>query len=455
MIDPDEPLRAGAAPALRGARAAARRRGPGVLRPGRRRGARAAWASAASSRGAGTRGTTPGRESPHRQVDVRRRRGQRLTIVIARDRGAARHRRRAPRVREVHPGAVYLHQGEQFVVARAATSCGRVARRRRRRPRLLHAGARHHRHRDRRGARAGGRSATSASRSDRARHGPGRRRSCASWSRRTRSSTRTPLGAPAAARSRRKAVWWTIPGDGDLERPRSTPAAARRARSTRPSTRRSGCCRWSPRATDGTSAASRRRCTPTPGSRTIFIYDGVPGRRGDQPSAASATSSGWLDATLETVRQCPCSHGCPSCVQSPKCGNGNEPLDKPAAACAPGGDARRQRGAEPPGWGWDTPAVSEGPYIAVIGAGQASDDELAAAEEIGRAARRGRRGARLRRPGRRDGRGRPRLRERRAARRWASSRATIAPTANPTSRSRSRPASARPATRSWCAPPTP
>ncbi len=69
---------------------------------------------------------------------------------------------------------------------------------------------------------------------------------------------------------------------------------------------------------------------PDTGQATIFIYDGYQGGAG---IAERGFRSGprLVQATLDTVRECPCARGCPSCVQSPKCGNGNEPLDKPGA----------------------------------------------------------------------------------------------------------------------------
>jgi DEAD/DEAH box helicase domain-containing protein len=67
------------------------------------------------------------------------------------------------------------------------------------------------------------------------------------------------------------------------------------------------------------------------GTPTIFVYDGYPGGAG---IAELGFESGdrLLRTTLEVVTACGCTAGCPSCVQSPKCGNGNEPLDKAGAA---------------------------------------------------------------------------------------------------------------------------
>jgi DEAD/DEAH box helicase domain-containing protein len=70
---------------------------------------------------------------------------------------------------------------------------------------------------------------------------------------------------------------------------------------------------------------------PDTGLCTIFIYDGYPGGAGIA-ERGFRTADRWLAATLEAIKRCPCSNGCPSCVQSPKCGNGNEPLDKQGAA---------------------------------------------------------------------------------------------------------------------------
>jgi len=66
------------------------------------------------------------------------------------------------------------------------------------------------------------------------------------------------------------------------------------------------------------------------GLPTIFIHDGYPGGAGIAERGFAAWSE-HLAATLAAVRDCPCEIGCPSCVQSPKCGNGNEPLDKHGA----------------------------------------------------------------------------------------------------------------------------
>ncbi|MDP9608984.1 DEAD/DEAH box helicase domain-containing protein [Streptomyces demainii] len=63
---------------------------------------------------------------------------------------------------------------------------------------------------------------------------------------------------------------------------------------------------------------------------TVFVYDGHPGGAGFAERAFH-TAARWLAATREAIAACECEAGCPSCIQSPKCGNGNDPLDKKAA----------------------------------------------------------------------------------------------------------------------------
>ena len=66
------------------------------------------------------------------------------------------------------------------------------------------------------------------------------------------------------------------------------------------------------------------------GRPTIFVYDGHSGGVGIADRGFDVFE-GWAEDTAKLLRGCPCERGCPSCVQSPKCGNLNEPLDKAGA----------------------------------------------------------------------------------------------------------------------------
>jgi DEAD/DEAH box helicase domain-containing protein len=125
-----------------------------------------------------------------------------------------------------------------------------------------------------------------------------------------------------------RAVWWAIP-DRVVEHAGITPAvlpgaahaAEHAAIGLLPLV--ATCDRWD---VGGVSTPLH----PDTGTCAIFVYDGYPGGAGISERGFRARER-WLEATLETVRTCPCARGCPSCIQSPKCGNGNEPLDKQGA----------------------------------------------------------------------------------------------------------------------------
>ncbi len=69
---------------------------------------------------------------------------------------------------------------------------------------------------------------------------------------------------------------------------------------------------------------------PDTGKAQIFIYDAYPGGIGIAEKGFELIAKLW-QAALGAITECPCQEGCPSCVQSPKCGNNNKPLDKMAA----------------------------------------------------------------------------------------------------------------------------
>ena len=123
-------------------------------------------------------------------------------------------------------------------------------------------------------------------------------------------------------------VWYTVPDDllvaAELDAaavPGAVHAAEHAAIGLMPLF--AMCDRWD---IGGVSTAMH----PDTGMCTVFIYDGYPGGAGFAARSFEAGAE-HLRATMETIDSCRCERGCPSCVQSPKCGNGNEPLDKDGA----------------------------------------------------------------------------------------------------------------------------
>ncbi len=125
-----------------------------------------------------------------------------------------------------------------------------------------------------------------------------------------------------------KAVWWTVPaevleasGVEEMQVPGALHAAEHAAIGMLPLVATSD--RWD---VGGVSTALH----PDTGLPTVMVFDGYPGGAGFAERGFTAFEA-WVRATRDAVLGCPCASGCPACVQSPKCGNGNEPLDKAAA----------------------------------------------------------------------------------------------------------------------------
>jgi DEAD/DEAH box helicase domain-containing protein len=134
----------------------------------------------------------------------------------------------------------------------------------------------------------------------------------------------TPLSLPAR-QLRTKAVFYTVSeallAGAELP-PADVPGAAHAAEHAAIGLLPlfATCDRWD---LGGVSTARH----PDTGRATVFVYDGHPGGAGFA-ERGYVRALDWLAATREAMSACECADGCPSCVQSPKCGNGNEPLDK-------------------------------------------------------------------------------------------------------------------------------
>ncbi len=137
----------------------------------------------------------------------------------------------------------------------------------------------------------------------------------------------TPMPMPEH-RLRTRAVWLTVPDEvvaaTGLSAPRlagAVHAAEHTAIGLLPLF--ATCDRWD---IGGVSTIMH----PDTGHATIFVHDGQAGGSG-YASRGFEVAGPWWRATLERLVTCPCDGGCPSCIQSPKCGNANQVLDKAAA----------------------------------------------------------------------------------------------------------------------------
>jgi DEAD/DEAH box helicase domain-containing protein len=267
-----------------------------------------------------------GHEPPHRSVDIRSSGGRRFQIVIEETGELLGTVDGSRAYWQVHPGAIYLHQGEQFVV-RELDLAGGVAIVSRVDPDYY----------------TQSRDVTdidvvyeqerrTLSQDVESSFGTVRvTNQVVAYARKHVATGETldvvPLDLPPVLLETR-AVWWGIPPsvlDRAAIKPSDVPGAAHAAEHAAigllPLV--ATCDRWD---VGGVSTAHH----PDTASCAIFVYDGYQGGAGIT-ERGFASAERWLEATLETVANCPCSLGCPSCVQSPKCGNGNEPLDKAGA----------------------------------------------------------------------------------------------------------------------------
>ena len=155
-----------------------------------------------------------------------------------------------------------------------------------------------------------------------------------------------------------KAVWWTMTdemlgaaGIAEPDIPGAAHAAEHAAIGMLPLVATSD--RWD---IGGVSTALH----PDTGLPTILVYDGHPGGAGFAERGFRAAAI-WLTATRDAILACECVSGCPSCVQSPKCGNGNEPLDKAGAVALLTAVLAGAPGVEQVGSASTNPEVISGP----------------------------------------------------------------------------------------------